>query len=1088
MSEVKRVPLQTLEFPESLGHAAKKEKKGEKGKQLAPSFRFTLTLPESNEKACPEFNYAQLYKAAEKKRRKEQKGGDENTTNGLDPYDDDDEDKLKDMARRFEAKYGTATLGKKRHKYDDYVDLGAGYDENDSFIDNTDAYDEIVPEEMTTAHGGFYINCGALEFKAAERHSLVHNNNNNKSNNDEDESSDSSEEETEDVDSPKRADKRNLSSSEDDEVDDMSDQPRKKQKVDENGDKKSNHENVIKKKKKKPQNHQAQDQRSNSQQEAERRKEKGETTDAEGGGGTEVSEDQEEKKKPDKELQKTKATTEKKFDIKKFEKKPSSTNSSNNGCDAKKIDLKKLPGKDSNIDDAIESVVNAARVEDESSQDTTDSGKSRGNLGTDSECDDIDKEEAPLPDGLPEDIKEIVNKLKVHAENSKEGKSKFFNPSVNSALFSLEKKLRTLNSASARPQTYEHLARFLPCSKITLLNRAKKLYLQDAEYRVKETMQRLKVIIDNTMPSVMDAFIQESQMVADEKGFEGSPAAAESSDEDEGSCKSTDKSKIPKKRFPWTDETKKLVYEIANARRQYFKILRPRKESMESFVATFMDTKVLPLWPSGYVRLQTLLKYSNPVEPTIKRKAKKLKDVTNSISSSANTICNSSTGRLEAATTSSNNNNNNVAAATSASTSTSTSTTTTTQEREKTPTSVAAKVVTVVNENSLNVTNIGTTLKSNDNNAEKKQISSKNKDKNKDNGGNNNTGGGGTQFDVASNIVSNSTTVGKISVVPTAQLMAQKPTKSHLDKFNLMDLANSSLSITPVNDYHKIPGKTNEVKKDVVSITAYPEPSNILSNANEVPQSGHVTVHRQETSYPTTQHSNYSLANQTSPHSKPVSLKHRILQDNTEIKNEKRLEDKDVEITSSKTDKRDKKRERCMENKHKLQDTKKRRKDPKLLEQQVGPPQPQQPQPQPPSIHSDKISLPQQTSLTKEEQEQRQIEETVAATTYLSQIINDDTSTRATTDKRKDGGYLDEYIGNIIPTEQEKDVQMVMRSLKELQELQEMNCSPSHSPVNACGIQKPNKSSVQYVTYQEEYQRLYLKKEDKLRPKEEAQW
>lgn len=30
-------------------------------------------------------------------------------------------------------------MGKKRHKYDDYVDLGAGYDENDSFIDNTDA-------------------------------------------------------------------------------------------------------------------------------------------------------------------------------------------------------------------------------------------------------------------------------------------------------------------------------------------------------------------------------------------------------------------------------------------------------------------------------------------------------------------------------------------------------------------------------------------------------------------------------------------------------------------------------------------------------------------------------------------------------------------------------------------------------------------------------------------------------------------------------------------------------------------------------------------------------------------------------------
>lgn len=126
------------------------------------------------------------------------------------------------------------------------MDLGAGYDENDSFIDNTDAvrevplfaekissrifnvilifcqqYDEIVPEEMTTAHGGFYINCGALEFRAADnRRSLVHNNNNN-NNSDDEESSESSEEDTEDVDSPKRVEKRIISSSDDDETEDI---------------------------------------------------------------------------------------------------------------------------------------------------------------------------------------------------------------------------------------------------------------------------------------------------------------------------------------------------------------------------------------------------------------------------------------------------------------------------------------------------------------------------------------------------------------------------------------------------------------------------------------------------------------------------------------------------------------------------------------------------------------------------------------------------------------------------------------------------------------------------------------------------
>jgi len=80
---------------------------------------------------------------------------------------------------------------------------------------------------MTTAHGGFYINCGALEFRAADANSVV-NNNNNSNNSDEDESSESSEEDTEDVDSPKRIDKRIISSSDEDETEDITGDNRQK--------------------------------------------------------------------------------------------------------------------------------------------------------------------------------------------------------------------------------------------------------------------------------------------------------------------------------------------------------------------------------------------------------------------------------------------------------------------------------------------------------------------------------------------------------------------------------------------------------------------------------------------------------------------------------------------------------------------------------------------------------------------------------------------------------------------------------------------------------------------------------------------
>ncbi|XP_017766357.1 PREDICTED: ubinuclein-1 [Eufriesea mexicana] len=1049
MSEAKRVPLQTLEFPESLGYAAKKEKKGEKGKQLAPSFRFTLTLPESNEKACPEFNYAQLLKAAEKKRRKELKQGDENATNGLSFDDDDDDDKLRDMARRFEAKYGTSTMGKKRHKYDDYVDLGAGYDENDSFIDNTDAYDEIVPEEMTTAHGGFYINCGALEFRTADRHILVHNNNNNNPSND-DESSESSEEDTEDVDSPKRLEKRNLSSSDEDDTEDITgDQPRKKQKLEENGEKKQTHENIIKKKKKQQPNSQDQP---NFQQDGDtlnRLKVKGETTDAE------VSEDQEEKKKLDKiDSQKSKNVSDKKFDIKKFEKKTSNTN----GFDGKKIELKKLGGKDSNIDDAIESVVNAARVEDESSRDTTDSGKSRC-IGTESECDDIDKEEAPLPDSLPENVVEIVNKLKTCAENSKEGKTKFFNTTVNTLLLSLEKRLRTLPPPSLRLETYGHLARFLPCSKVALQNRAKKLFVQDLDYKTRDLIQRLKKVIEEIMPSVMCKYIDECQKVAEGNPhlywdiyrycweMEGSPEDVESSD-DEDMCEDIDKSKIPKKRFPWTEEAKKLVSDIASIKSQCYNVLRPRKLSMYTYVGSFMVRQVLPLWPRGYMTAHALLKFVGEAEPTTKKKTKKPKEVGNgnTTSSSENAIYNSARVELS-----------NISAVSS-------------QEKALTN---ASKILNAT-ENSTNYVKQGTT-KSSDN-IEKKQHSIKNKDKNKDT---NNSG----QYH--ENSASNNSTVGKISVVPTAQLMAQKPVKSHVEKLNLMDLVNSSLSITPVNDFHKVSTKMSENKKDVVSITAYSETSNVLPNTNEVPQTGHHSVHRQEASYSCTQsqHSNYSTSNQTSSLSKAVSLKHRLLHENTDVKSDKRLEDKDIDLTN-KTEKREKKRERCADGKHKSHDVKKKKKDQKVLDKQLG------------YVNSDVVPIQQQQqqqqpqlSLTKEEQEQRQNEETIAATNYLSQIFNDDVSSRVISDKRKDTGLiLDEPVGNAVqPTEQEKDVQMVMRSLKELQELQEMKYSPSNSPISS-NLQKPNKSNTQCATYQDEYSRLYLKKDVKLKSKEDSQW
>lgn len=52
-----------------------------------------------------------------------------------------------------------------RYKLKNFANLGAGYDESDSFIDNSDAHDANIPKNMVPTRGGFYINGETIELR-----------------------------------------------------------------------------------------------------------------------------------------------------------------------------------------------------------------------------------------------------------------------------------------------------------------------------------------------------------------------------------------------------------------------------------------------------------------------------------------------------------------------------------------------------------------------------------------------------------------------------------------------------------------------------------------------------------------------------------------------------------------------------------------------------------------------------------------------------------------------------------------------------------------------------------------------------------
>ncbi|KAJ4945203.1 hypothetical protein JOQ06_013738 [Pogonophryne albipinna] len=128
--------------------------------------RLNLSLPEPDDRSSAEFNYGELIQNRQAKKTTQSLTS---SNNPNDPFNDDERVRLQveALAKKLENKYGNEEKKKKKDRMQDLIDIGFGYDDADPFIDNSEAYDELVPASLTTKLGGFYINTGTLQFRAA---------------------------------------------------------------------------------------------------------------------------------------------------------------------------------------------------------------------------------------------------------------------------------------------------------------------------------------------------------------------------------------------------------------------------------------------------------------------------------------------------------------------------------------------------------------------------------------------------------------------------------------------------------------------------------------------------------------------------------------------------------------------------------------------------------------------------------------------------------------------------------------------------------------------------------------------------------
>ncbi|XP_070779315.1 ubinuclein-2-like [Enoplosus armatus] len=551
--------------------------------EAKPTVRLNLPLTEPNERASAEFNYGELVHSTLTQVKLAGSTVPKGLTPPLDPNDPfaDDERERREvelLAKKFESKYGGVSKKKKKDRMQDLIDIGYGYDETDPFIDNSEAYDELVPASLTTKHGGFYINTGTLQFRAA---------------------SDSEGENagTEDnhfqkmKDGEERVIKKRRKKQDGGILEEK--KPRKN-KVPKSGVLALNVHRPEKKKRKKLMKdsiHLANMLRRFTREKEEIRKKNL------GAPGL---------TRPN-----TKVPNANSALINAHPKAAGSTDCNMADLTADPTVMSLLGSANNDILQdmmgdldfgMLDSPQPSSPVQGENGSfgmghKAGGSRVSQGNVMT----------PPLLPSGLPGPLTKRIEDLRAASRLfDEEGRKKFFTLDMNNILLDIELQVQE-QPAEVRSAVYSHLEAFVPCNKEALLKRLKKLSLNIQDDRLRTPLLKLKLAVCSVMPEQIARYNMDCiAKVAKQQSEEGEKNGSEDDDEE----KPGKRVMGPRKKFIWDDKLRLLLCNLVRVKLGCYELEGKNSLSHEDYLKAFMETEVKPLWPKGWMQARMLFKES----------------------------------------------------------------------------------------------------------------------------------------------------------------------------------------------------------------------------------------------------------------------------------------------------------------------------------------------------------------------------------------------------------------------------------------------------------------------------------------------
>ncbi|VVC35814.1 Hypothetical protein CINCED_3A018374 [Cinara cedri] len=220
-------------------------------------------------------------------------------------------------------------------------------------------------------------------------------------------------------------------------------------------------------------------------------------------------------------------------------------------------------------------------------------------------------------DELPQIIEEIIGLIKTEAEIAIQNNFNIFSEKINLYLLSLEyqKELFVFN---AQP-IYSTLSECMLCDKEKLINKINQL-VDSEEAKITEPLERLRNAIKKIIPSVIQQYDLECSRILDQRTMNGIS--------NDGS-KSKPGPKRPRRKFPWNEEFRTYLREIINIRTTTYSKIK-KSQPVEIFISEFINSRIKPLWPMGWMKSANILKELKAKEKDSRPKLSKKQPLHNS--------------------------------------------------------------------------------------------------------------------------------------------------------------------------------------------------------------------------------------------------------------------------------------------------------------------------------------------------------------------------------------------------------------------------------------------------------------------------